>query len=355
MTEGKTFQRRSTTLLLITDIPALLRLGMITDKIMKTISEYAADVESAIRDLQLPEGKLSSLYRPIEYALSAGGKRIRPVLTLMGADAFGGRAAEAMRPAIGIETFHNFTLLHDDVMDKSDLRRGRQTVHKKYDENTAILSGDTMLTLATQYVTEVEGGILRDVLDTFNDMAIDVYEGQRLDMDFETADHVSLTDYLEMIEGKTGSLLGAAVKIGAMIGGASEEDARLMYDYGVMTGFAFQIQDDWLDTFGDSTTFGKPIGGDILNGKKTYLYVAAMEEGGQAAEALRAAFNMPAGEMRVKAVTRLYEKIGVGEKCKKEVGKYSSRALKALNATSLGEEQKEAFRKLTEKLVGRRK
>ena len=174
-------------------------------------------------------------------------------------------------------------------------------------------------------------------------------------MDFETAEKISLTDYLEMIEGKTGSLLGTAVMIGAMIGGASAEDSRLMYEYGVMTGLAFQIQDDWLDTFGDSATFGKPIGGDILNGKKTYLYVAAFEEGGQTAEALRAAYNMPAGEMRVKAVTRLYEKIGVGEKCRKAVGHYSSKALKALNATSLGEEEKEAFRKLAEKLVGRRK
>lgn len=322
---------------------------------MKTISEYSADVENALLSLQFPGDKLAPLYQPIEYALSAGGKRIRPVLVLMGADAFGSRAPEAMHAAVGIETFHNFTLLHDDVMDNSDLRRGRPTVHKKYDENTAILSGDTMLTLATQYVTEVDGAILRQVLDTFNDMAIDVYEGQRLDMDFETAEDISLSDYIEMITGKTGSLLGAAVKIGAIIGGASDEDAKLMYEFGVMTGLAFQIQDDWLDTFGDSTTFGKPIGGDILNGKKTYLYVAALEEGGNNAEALKAAFNMPAGDMRIKAVTRLYEKIGISEKCKKAVGHYSSKAMKALNATSLGDEQKEAFRKLAEKLVGRKK
>lgn len=322
---------------------------------MKTISEYSADVESALRSLRLPGGNLATLYQPIEYALSAGGKRIRPVLVLMGADAYGNRAPEAMRAAVGIETFHNFTLLHDDVMDNSDLRRGRPTVHKKYDENTAILSGDTMLTLATRYVAEVDGAVLRKVLDTFNDMAIDVYEGQRLDMDFETAEGITLPDYIGMITGKTGSLLGAAVKIGAIIGGASDEDAALMYEYGVMTGLAFQIQDDWLDTFGDSTVFGKPIGGDILNGKKTYLYVAALEEGGNNAEALKAAFNMPAGDMRIKAVTRLYEKIGISEKCKKAVGHYSSKAMKALNATSLGDGQKEAFRKLAEKLVGRKK
>lgn len=322
---------------------------------MKTIAEYSADVENGIRNLEFPAGNLSSLYEPIKYALSAGGKRIRPVLVLMGAEAFGKDIERALRPAIGIETFHNFTLLHDDVMDKSDMRRGRPTVHKKYDENTAILSGDTMLTVATQLVAEVDDAKLRSVLDTFNKMAIKVYEGQRLDMDFETADNISLDSYLEMIEGKTGSLIGAAVKIGALIGGASEKDAEKMYEYGVMTGLAFQIQDDWLDTFGDSTTFGKPIGGDILNAKKTYLYVAALAEGGQTAQALRSAYEIPAGDMRVKTVTRLYEKLGMNEKCKKAVGHYSSKALKALNATSLGDEEKEAFKKLAEKLIGRKK
>lgn len=313
------------------------------------------NVEGAIRELNFPDEKLKGLYAPIEYGLSAGGKRIRPVLVLMGADAFGGCATEALRPAVGMETFHNFTLLHDDVMDNSELRRGRPTVHKKYDVNTAILSGDTMLTLATEMVCDVRGEILREVLTTFNDMAIDVYEGQRLDMDFETRDDVTLEEYLEMIEGKTGSLLGASVKIGALIGGASPEDARLMYEYGVMTGLAFQIQDDYLDTFGDPATFGKPIGGDIMNAKKTYLYISAMNGETKNAEALRAAYAMPAGEARVKTVTRLYQKAGIDEICRKAVAAYSSRALHALNATSLGHEQKEAFRHLAEKLIGRNK
>lgn len=322
---------------------------------MKTTAEYSTEIESALRSLDLPGGKLSTLYGPVAYGLSAGGKRIRPVLTLMGADAFGKSHAEAILPAIGIETFHNFTLLHDDVMDKSDMRRGRPTVHKKYDENTAILSGDTMLTLATKYVSAVEDDKLRKVMDTFNDMALRVYEGQRLDMDFENSGDISVAEYLEMIEGKTGALLGAAVKIGAIIGNASDRDAERMYEFGVMTGLAFQIQDDWLDTFGDSTTFGKPIGGDILNAKKTYLYVAALAEGGQTAEALKTAFNIPAGDMRIKAVTRLYEKLGMKDKCSKAVGYYSAQALKALNATSLGEQEKDAFRKLAEKLIGRKK
>lgn len=322
---------------------------------MKTISDYSAEIESALRSIDYPTGNLSSLYEPIGYALSAGGKRIRPVLTLMGADAFGDDANKAIKAALGIETFHNFTLLHDDVMDKSDMRRGRPTVHTKYDENSAILSGDTMLTLATKYIAEVEDDKLRHVLDTFNDMALRVYEGQRLDMDFENADHITLDSYLEMIEGKTGSLLGAAVKIGAIIGGASDKDADLMYEFGVMTGLAFQIQDDWLDTFGDATTFGKPIGGDINNAKKTYLYVAAMAEGGQNVEALRSAYQIPAGDVRVKAVTRIFDKLGMSEKCRKAVGHYSAKALKALNATSLPEDKKEVFKKLAEKLIGRKK
>ena len=321
---------------------------------MHTLEEYRIEIETAIKNLELPEGKFQNLYNPIRYALSAGGKRIRPVLTLMSAEAFGDNS-RALKPAIGLETFHNFTLLHDDVMDKSEMRRGRATVHKKFNENSAILSGDTMLTLATEYVSEVPDNLLRPVLDTFNSMAIKVYEGQQLDMDFETQEKISLDDYIEMIQDKTGSLLGACAKIGALIGGASEKDAEKMYEFGLQTGVAFQIQDDWLDTFGDSTTFGKSIGGDINNSKKTYLYVAALEKDSETATALREAFKIPAGDLRIKAVTRIYEKLGINEIAKKAVNHYSSLALKALNATSLSEENKNVFRKFAEKLIGRKK
>ena len=322
---------------------------------MQTIDDYRVLIETAIKNLKFPEGKLDSLYSPIKYALSAGGKRIRPVLTLMTADAFGDKAEMAIIPALGLETFHNFTLLHDDVMDKSELRRGRLTVHKKYDENTAILSGDTMLTLASQFISEVNDSILRSVLDSFNSMAIKVYEGQQLDMDFEKQSQIKLDDYIEMIQCKTGSLIGTCAKIGAIIGGASQSDVQKMYEFGMMTGVAFQIQDDWLDTFGDSSTFGKNIGGDINNEKKTYLYVSALQSDTQTAEALRDAFKIPAGELRVKAVTRLYEKLGIAESSKKAVNHYSSLALKALNSTDLSDEKKEVFRKFAEKLIGRKK
>lgn len=322
---------------------------------MKTIEDYRIAIESEIQNIQFPNGKLDTLYSPIKYALSAGGKRIRPVLTLMSADAFGDKAQEAIKPALGLETFHNFTLLHDDVMDKSDMRRGRLTVHKKFNENTAILAGDTMLTLATQFVSQVSDKILKPILDSFNSMALKVYEGQQLDMDFENQNQIALSDYLNMIKWKTGALIGACAKIGALIGNASEKDAEKMYEFGLQTGVAFQIQDDWLDTFGDSTTFGKNIGGDINNGKKTYLFVSALEHDSQTADALREAFKIPAGEVRVKTVTRLYEKLGIAEETKKAVNHYASLSLKALNSTSLSDEKKEVFRKFAEKLIGRKK
>lgn len=322
---------------------------------MKNIDEYRIVIEEAIQKLQLPQGNLESLYAPIKYSLTAGGKRIRPTITLMSADAFGNNFEEAIKPALGLETFHNFTLLHDDVMDKSELRRGRPTVHKKYNENTAILSGDTMLTLATQFVCDVPERLLKTILHTFNSMALKVYEGQQLDLDFETETKIKPEEYIQMIEWKTGALLGACGKIGALIGGATEKDADKMYEFGVKTGVAFQIQDDWLDTFGDSTTFGKKIGSDINNGKKTFLYVSAMQQDSQIADALKEAFKIAPGDLRVKTVTRLYEKLGIDEIARKTVSHYTSLALKTLNSTSLDEEKKEFIRKFAEKLIGRKK
>lgn len=322
---------------------------------MKSVSEYSSDVEALIKALPLPEDKFPNLYNPIRYALTAGGKRLRPVMTLMAADAFGNAAEKASDAALAVEIFHNFTLLHDDVMDNSDVRRGRPSVHARFGVNTAILSGDTMLTLAGCYVSKVADDVLRTVTDIFNAMALDVYAGQQLDMDFETREDVTLGQYIEMISLKTGALLGAALQIGAIIGGAGEKDARKMYEYGMNLGLAFQIQDDWLDTFGDSMTFGKPIGGDIANNKKTYMLLAAEASAAAEAEALRIAMKLPEKEMRIKAVTRIYEKAGVGDMCRKAVDSYMSKAMGALRSASLGDEQKEAFRKFAEKLVGRRK
>lgn len=322
---------------------------------MFRISEYSAMAEAKIRALDFPKDNLSGLYAPIAYGMQAGGKRLRPTLLLMAADAFGDAADKAINPAVGIEMFHNFTLLHDDVMDNSDLRRGRPTVHSKWDQNTAILSGDTMLTLATKLISDVDDDILRTVINTFNDQALRVYEGQRLDMDFESKEEVALDEYIEMIKAKTGALLGGAAKIGALIGGASEADAEKMYEFGLMLGVAFQIEDDFLDTFGNADTFGKPIGGDINNNKKTFLMVKALVSGGPNAEALKAALKMAAGPTKVKTVTRIYEAMGITEVCKAEVASYSSKALTAIKKTSLSDNRKDAFRKIIEKLIGRSK
>lgn len=311
--------------------------------------------EAKIRSLSLPSGNLEGLYAPVTYGMQAGGKRLRPTLLLMAAEAFGEYPEKALDAAAAIEMFHNFTLLHDDVMDKSDVRRGRPTVHAKWDANTAILSGDTMLTLATKLMMNVDSSILRVVLDTFNDLALKVYEGQRLDMDFENMDSVSLPQYLDMIKGKTGALLGGAAKIGALIGGASKEDAERMYEFGMMLGVAFQIEDDYLDTFGNADTFGKPIGGDINNNKKTFLVVKALNSSTPNAGALKIAMDMPAGATKVKTVTKIYETLGIPAECRSEVAAYSSKALAAVKATSLGDQQRDAFRMLIDKLIGRSK
>lgn len=333
-----------------------IRNSVITSNItMKKFSDYSAFIEKVIRDLSFPGDALAGLYQPISYSLSAGGKRIRPSLALMAADAFGSAADAAVDAAVALEVFHNFTLLHDDVMDHSDLRRGRPSVHAKWDVNTAILSGDTMLSLACQYISHVPDAILRPVLDAFNEMAIRVYEGQRLDMDFETRQDVTLDDYINMISLKTGALLGAATRIGALIGGASTEDAAHMAEYGNMLGLAFQIQDDWLDVFGDAATFGKPIGGDINNNKKSYLLLASLATNTPDATALRDAMALPAGETKVKVVTRLYERLDMNRVCRDAIQQYSSRAMAALKATSLSDEAREPFRLLVEKLTGRKK
>lgn len=322
---------------------------------MKKFSDYSAHIEKTLRDLTFPGNELAGLYEPVSYSLSAGGKRLRPSLALMAADAFGNAAERAERAAVGLEIFHNFTLLHDDVMDQSDMRRGRPSVHAKWDVNTAILSGDTMLTLATRCVSDVDDSILRRVLDTFNEMALRVYEGQRLDMDFEKSDKVGLEDYIRMISDKTGALLGVAAKIGALIGGASDKDAEHMAEYGVMLGLAFQIQDDWLDVFGDSMTFGKPIGGDINNNKKSFLLLTALATDTPDATALKEAMKLPAGDTKIKIVTRLYERLDMTRHCREAIAAYSAKALGALKATSLSDDAREPFRLLVDKLTGRKK
>lgn len=293
-----------------------------------------------------------SLYAPIAYTLSGGGKRLRPMLALMAAEAFGGDAAAALGPAVGLEVFHNFTLLHDDVMDNSPLRRGRATVHTRWDANTAILSGDAMLTLATQQMCRVEASMVPLVLADFNAMAMEVYEGQALDMDFETRDDVSVDEYMRMIGKKTGALLGAAAGIGALVGGATRKQAAAMYDFGMELGLAFQICDDYLDVYGDPATFGKPIGGDILNNKKTYIYLTALA--GQMGAEVEATAAMPPSPEKIEAMTAIYTACGAAEASREAIVAHSEKASEALRRAGLGAEATEAFERLLRKLIGRR-
>ncbi len=322
---------------------------------MKRMSDYRAMLEDEIKQIKLPVDNLPGLYQPIYYSMENGGKRLRPILLLMTCDAFGGNLDEARRAALGIEMYHNFTLVHDDVMDRSDLRRGKPTVCRKWDTDTAILSGDVMLTLANQYMTEVPDKALRGVIDEFNRMALGVYEGQQLDMEFEKADDVTIDKYLEMIRLKTSVLLGAACAIGARIAGADEKDCEVMFRFGESLGVAFQIQDDYLDVYGDATTFGKPLGGDINNGKKTFLTLKTLEAGGANAEALKSAMNLPVGDLRVRTVRNIMTAAEMPRVCRKAWDEWSGRAIKSLTETSLDKESTAALKSVVEKLIDRKK
>ena len=218
-----------------------------------------------------------NLYEPIDYILQLGGKRIRPVLTLMAADIFGSDYQKALPAALAVEVFHNFTLVHDDIMDDAPLRRGKETVHEKWDINTGILSGDAMLILAYKYFEDYEPVVFQKLAKLFSKTALEVCDGQQLDVDFETREDVTIDEYMNMIRLKTSVLVAAALKMGAIVAETSEENANLIYDFGLNLGLAFQLQDDYLDTFGNPETFGKQVGGDIIENKKTYLYLKTLE------------------------------------------------------------------------------
>lgn len=320
---------------------------------MLSLSQYSALVDNAIRSMHLPAGNLNNLYSPISYALEAGGKRLRPMLTLMTCEAFGGNPLNALSAAIGVELFHNFTLLHDDVMDNSPLRRGRASVMAKYGLNTAILSGDTMLSLALRHMMQVPVDKMPAVVQCFNDTAIEVYEGQQLDMDFEKRDDVSLSEYIEMIRLKTSVLLGCAAKIGAIIAGATPQQCTNIYSFAEQLGIAFQIKDDLLDIYGDAATFGKPIGGDILNDKKTYLLLSALES--QYKDEIIKAYTECDPQSKISSVTAIYNKAGIPQKSEQAITKYTSDAISALRQIGLDNQAIAAFDELAKSLTSRKK
>lgn len=299
-----------------------------------------------------------NLYEPIDYAMQSGGKRLRPTLVLMAVKLFGGDVERYVETAAAMEVFHNFTLLHDDVMDKADVRRGRPTIHKKWDDNTAILSGDAMLIKAYQMVaSKVEDMKLRSVLDLFSKTAIEVCEGQQYDGDFEKRKDVTPEEYFNMIRLKTGVLLAASLKMGALLAGASEEEQRNIYDFGMNVGIAFQIWDDYLDCYGDEKTFGKKIGGDILCGKKTFLLVQSLIKGGASQkQTIRQLINnnniLP--EEKISAIISIYTQLDMPKLCEEAMDEYFGKAMKSLSLIAKSDEEKAPFIAFAKKLMGRK-
>lgn len=302
--------------------------------------------------------KPASLYEPIRYVLSLGGKRIRPVLMLLSYNLFKDNPETILSSACGLETYHNFTLLHDDLMDNADMRRGMPTVHKKWDANTAILSGDTMLLLAFQRMMQCDERYMNDVFSTFVETTLEIDEGQQYDIEFETRDDVTEAEYIEMIRLKTSVLLACALKIGAILGGASKEDQDNLYKFGEQIGLAFQLQDDFLDVYGDPKVFGKNIGGDITSNKKTFMLINALlrAEGDDKAELERwiAATDFNRDE-KVAAVTALYGKLGIDRLAQEKIEHYFAQSRKYLDAVSVTAERKQELLEYTAKMMKRNK
>jgi geranylgeranyl diphosphate synthase type II len=303
-------------------------------------------------DLQPPE-----LYLPIRYSMSMGGKRMRPLLTLMACDLVGGNISDALPAAIGIEIFHNFTLVHDDIMDNAPIRRGKETVFKKWDTNVAILSGDTMFALAYANIAQIRPELLPPVLEVFTTTAREVCEGQQSDMNFESREDTTLEEYLAMIRLKTAVLLACSLKIGALTGGADPDTANILYTFGEKLGIAFQIRDDLLDTYGDEVLFGKKTGGDILANKKTYLYLAALKYGSkEIKEELKVIYRGIAmePETKIQRVRALFTAAGVESICEKVSTEYFNEAMIALKKMNYPEEQLLPLHGIAFNLLGRK-
>ena len=298
------------------------------------------------------------LYAPIAYTLQLGGKRIRPVLTLLSCEMFGGKAIDALPQAIAIELFHNFTLIHDDIMDNAPIRRGKKSVFKKWNSNIAILSGDTLFALAYQYAQQAKTEILPDILNIFNKTAIEVCEGQQYDLNFEMQNDVSVERYIEMIRLKTAVLFGACLKIGAIIGGASEEDAGNLYEFGINIGLGFQLKDDLLDAFGDESVFGKKTGSDILTNKKTFLYLKALEaDGGRFSDELYKLYNsdQPDQSHKIRRVKEIFSEMNIFESTEKEIDKYFNAGMESLDNIEINDYYKDELREIAHRMIKRDK
>lgn len=323
---------------------------------MKTADELLTQV-NAFLDALPYERTPKSLYEPIRYVLSMGGKRIRPVLMLLGYNLYKEDTDKILMNAIALETYHNYTLLHDDLMDQADLRRGHETVHKKWDANTAILSGDSMLVLAYERMAQCDSRHLADVLRLFTTTALEIGEGQQYDMEFETRVDVREEEYIEMIRLKTSVLLACALKIGAILADAPAEDADNLYKLGEQIGLAFQLQDDYLDVYGDSKVFGKKIGGDITSNKKTFMLINAFSHANEAQrQELEKWVNAKSfdREEKIAAVTRLYNEIGIDKMAQAKIAYYFEQSKKYLDAVQVPAERKEELQKYAQRMMKRK-
>lgn len=298
-----------------------------------------------------------NLYQPIEYILQLGGKRIRPVLTLIAADIFSGDYKKALPAALAVEVFHNFTLVHDDIMDDAPLRRGHETVHEKWDINTGILSGDAMLILAYQHFENYEPEVFQKLAQLFSKTALEVCDGQQLDVDFETRNDVTIDEYIKMITLKTSVLVAAALKMGAIVAKADEKEAQHLYNYGLNLGIAFQLQDDYLDTYGDPETFGKQVGGDIIENKKTYLYLKALEVANNAdRENLIALYNEKQKNIteKISTVSAIFSKNNIPNYTHELIEYYTNKSFESLTLLNINDTAKKGLRLFGENLMSRK-
>lgn len=323
---------------------------------MHSIAYYQEVISTHFSSLQIDK-QPNNLYEPIRYILSLGGKRMRPVLTLMSAEIFNTDCTKALNAATAVEVFHNFSLIHDDIMDDAPLRRGNQTVHEKWDINTGILSGDAMLILAYQYFESYEPKVFRELAKLFSKTALEVCEGQQYDVDFETRNDVSILEYLKMIEYKTAVLVGAAMKMGAIVAETSEENANLIYDFGLNLGIAFQLQDDYLDAFGDPETFGKQVGGDIIENKKTFLYLKAMEFATPTEkEQLSHLFSIQPNDNtdKIDLVKAVFVSSGASLATQEAIKDYTFEAFKTLEKMNIEADKKQLLKAFGENLMSRK-
>ena len=323
---------------------------------MHSIYQYQEYVSEYLTE-QFSAKEPKNLYEPINYILSVGGKRMRPVLTLMSAEIFDADYKLALPAALAVEVFHNFSLVHDDIMDDAPLRRGNETVHEKWNINTGILSGDAMLILAYQYFENYNTEVFRDLAKLFSKTALEVCEGQQYDVDFETRDDVTIPEYLKMIEYKTAVLVAAAMKMGALVAETSVQNADLIYDFGLNLGLAFQLQDDYLDAFGDPKTFGKQVGGDIIENKKTYLYLKAMEfSTNEEKEQLLHLFSIHPTDNtdKIESVKAIFNSSGASAATQQAIQDYTLKAFETLRNISIDNEKKDILRSFGENLMGRK-